>query len=454
MKSNVQSLNKMETQPIPSILLKMSLPLMLSMIFEAFYNIIDSLFIARVSENALTAISLAFPIQLLAISISVGTGVGINAALSKFLGQKEHKKANDIAINSIFLFLITYFIFFIFGVFFTRKFYSVQTNNEEILKLGVQYLSICMIFSFGSIGQITFQKILQSSGLMTLSMLSQLTGSIINIVLDPILIFGYFGLPKMGVSGAAIATVIGQIVAMIIAILLNHKKNHDIQFKVKHFKPNLQMIKEIYIVGGPAIIMQTLNSLMAFGVNNIIIGISTTAVATFGIYLKVQNFVFMPAFGINNGIIVLTAFNYGAQKKHRINQILKYGYIYSGTILILGTILFHIFAANIFNLFKASNQMLSIGIPQIRIISLSYIFVSYTLISQGFYQGLGNGVYSLIISAMRVIILLLPILYLLTKITQINNIWWAFVIAEGGAAIIATFLLKKIYRYKVAPMKN
>lgn len=452
MESEVMQENKMATAPVGSLLFKMSLPLIFSMLFEAFYNVVDSFFLSYVSENALTAVTLAFPIQLLVVSITVGTTVGVNAALSRMLGQKDQKGVNSVALNGIFLAVITYALFLLFGLFLVRPFFASQTDNIEIQNLGCQYLGICMIWSFGSCGQITFQKLLQSTGRTMLSMISQLTGALFNILFDPILIFGLLGFPKLGVAGAAIATVAGQILAFVIAVILNKTRNHEIQLHFRKFKPDVKMIGEIYRVGAPAIIMQALNSVMAFGVNIILITISNTAVAAFGIYIKVQNFFFMPVFGINNGVIVMTAFNYGAQKRKRIDDTVKFGMIYAETILISGIIVFHIFAQQIYGAFNASPELLSIGIPQLRIISLSYIFVGVTLIWQGFYQGLGNGLYSLIITLCRVIILLLPFLYLFSKITAVNNIWWSFVIAEGGSAIVGFFLLKKIYTNKVAVM--
>lgn len=454
METEAMADNKMAHAPVGSLLFKMSLPLIFSMLFEAFYNVVDSFFLSYVSEDALTAVTLAFPIQLLVVSISVGTTVGVNAVLSRLLGQKNQKGVNSAAVNGVFLAVITYVLFLLFGLFGVKPYFAAQTANSNIQFLGVQYLGICMIFSFGSCGQITYQKLLQSTGRTVLSMISQLTGALFNIIFDPILIFGLCGFPKMGVPGAAVATVVGQAIAFVIAVILNRTKNHEIQMHFHGFRPDGQMIKEIYRVGAPAIVMQALNSVMAFGVNIILIGISTTAVAAFGIYIKVQNFFFMPVFGINNGVIVMTAFNYGARQKKRINQTLKYGMLYAEVILIIGIIVFHVFTRQIYTAFNASPELLAIGIPQLRIISLSYIFVGLTLIWQGFYQGLGNGIYSLIITLMRVVILLLPFLYLFSRITDVNNIWWSFVIAEGGSAIIGAFLLKKIYNEKVAKIQE
>ena len=446
--------NKMATVPIGKLLFSMSLPLMLSMIMEALYNVVDSLFISRVSEKALTALSLSFPIQLLVVSISVGTGVGINSTLSRFLGQKNSKGVNDIATNGIFLESLTYILFLIFGLFFTKKFFASQTSNIEIYELGVDYLSICMIFSFGSVGQITFQKFLQSTGKTTLSMVSQLVGAIFNIIFDPLLIFGLCGFPKMGVKGAAIATVIGQIIAMFIAIYFNFSKNKEIHFNFKKFRPAKDMIYEIYKVGIPAIVMQSLNSLMAFGVNYILIKLSATAVTAFGIYIKVQNFIFMPAFGINNAVIAITAYNYGARKKERINSTLKFGILYASVIMILGMLMMQLFPRQILDLFDASQDLSNMGVIVMRTISLSFIFTALTLVWQGFYQALGNGIYSLVVTLLRVVVILLPVLYIFSVILPIDKIWIAFILAEFGSAIVAAFLLRHIYKEKIAILED
>jgi putative MATE family efflux protein len=437
--------NKMATAAIGKLLFTMSLPLMLSMLFEAFYNVVDSLFVAYISERALTAVSLAFPIQLLVVSVTVGTGVGINACLSRMLGERNQKGVDSAAMNGIFLVLITYIIFLIFGIFFTKVYFTSQTSDMEICQYGIDYLSVCMIYSFGAVGQIAFQRLLQSTGRTMLSMVSQLVGAVINIAFDPILIFGYFGFPAMGTKGAAIATVTGQIVAFGIAIYFNFAKNKEINFRLKGYRPDLRMIGEIYKVGAPAIVNQSLNSLMAFGVNFILIKISSTAVAAFGIYIKVQNFIFMPAFGVGNGAIAIIAFNYGAKQKKRINAGIKYGMIYACCIMLMGTLLIQVFANQILTLFDASADLMSAGAPALRIISSSFIFAALTLIMQSAYQGLGNGIYSLIITLMRVVVVLLPTLYAFTILFDLNQVWWAFVLAEGLSAVVGAFLLKRIY---------
>jgi putative MATE family efflux protein len=446
--------NKMATAPVGKLLFTMSLPLMFSMIMEALYNIVDSLFVAHLSEKALTALTLAFPVQLLVVSVTVGTGVGVNALLSRQLGEKNQRGIDKTAINGVFLSALTYLLFLAFGLFLAKPYFAWQTTDAEISRMGVEYLSICMIFSFGTVGQILFQRLLQSTGRTGLSMVSQLVGAVINIIFDPILIFGLFGVPKMGVAGAAIATVAGQIIAMGIALFFNITKNKDVHLRFRGFRPSIRVIAEIYRVGAPAIVNQSLNSLMAFGVNFILIKLSATAVAAFGIYIRIQNFVFMPAFGVNNGVIAIGAFNYGAKNKQRIDGTIKYGIIIAGSIMLIGAALIQVLTVPILNLFDASAALMDTGSAALRIISLSYLFVALTLIMQSVYQALGNGLYSLIITLMRVVVILLPTLWLFAKFFALNQIWWAFVLAEAVSALTGTFLLKQIYREKVKPLAH
>jgi putative MATE family efflux protein len=445
--------NKMATMPVGKLLLSMSLPLMLSMIMEALYNVVDSLFIARLSEKGLTALTLAFPVQLLVVSITVGMGAGINALLSRQLGEKNQEGVSATAMNGVFLAFLTSIVFLLFGIFLVKPYFAQQTGDREIYEMGVEYLSLCMILSCGSVGQITFQRLLQSTGRTGLSMVSQLVGAVFNLIFDPLLIFGLCGFPKLGVLGGAIATVAGQIIAMGIAIFFNLVKNKDVHFHFQGFRPDKKVITEIYHVGIPAMVNQSLNSLMAFGVNIILIQLSATAVAAFGIYIRIQNFVFMPAFGVNNGVIAIGAFNYGAKNKKRIDQTIKSCLLIAGSILVLSILLIQTLTTPILQLFNASEQLMDMGSAALRIISLSYVFVAVTLIMQGVYQALGNGTYSLIITLMRVVIVLIPGLYIFLKIVPINQIWWAFVLAEGVSAVVGVFLLKRIYHEKVQPLK-
>ena len=444
--------NKMAAEPVGKLMFTMSVPIILSMAIEALYNVVDSLFVARISENALTAVSLAFPIHLLIIAVVIGTNVGVSSSLSRRLGAKDQRGVDTTAGNGIFLTVLTCIVFLCFGFFFSKSYYRWQTSNAEIYQLGTEYLSICLIFSFGSIGQITFQRLLQATGKTTLSMVSQLIGAVFNIIFDPILIFGLFGLPAMGVKGAAIATVTGQSLALVIALCFNLLKNKEINFSLKNCKPNRPIIRDIYRVGAPAIINQSFNSLLALGVNFIIISISSTAVAAFGIYIKIQNFIFLPAFGLNNGVIAITAFNYGARNKKRIDSAIRFGVLYVVCIMLTGTVLIQVFANGIISLFDASGELALTGIGALRIISLTYVFTGFTVITQGICQALRNGLYSLIITLTRVVVILLPVLYLFSKIFPLNQVWWAFTIADVSSAILGILLLRHIYSKKIMPL--
>ncbi len=453
-KENISPEHELLTISTRKLLLTRSLPLMLSMFVASLYNVVDSLFVSHISENALTAISLAFPIQLLMISITVGISIGINASLSRFLGEKNQKGVNEVASNGIFLALLVYLLFLIFGVFFTKSYFASQTSDPEICRLGVEYLSIVTILSLGSILQINFERFLQSTGKTTLSMISQLIGTTINIVLNPILIFGLLGFPKMGVIGAAIATVVGQTVAMGVAIFFNLNKNKEIQFSLQKFRPNGKIIGTILKVGTPAILIQALDqALLAFGVNLILIQSSSTVVAAFGVYYRVQSFALMPVWGLYNIFISIAAFNYGAKNRKRINETIKYGMLYASAIMLVGMTIIQLIPTQLLGLFDASEELISIGVAAMRIISLSYILLAFSVISQGFFQALGNGIYSLIVTLVRVAILF-PTLYILFKVFEINVVWWAFVLANACSALVGAFLLKHIYSQKVATIVN
>jgi putative MATE family efflux protein len=446
--------NKMATEPVGKLMFTMSVPIIVSMAIEALYNVVDSLFVARIGENALTAVSLAFPVHLLIIAVVIGTNVGVGSSLSRRLGAKDQHGVDTSAGNAIFLAVLTCIVFLCFGLFFTKAYFRWQTSNAEIYRLGTEYLSICLVFSFGSIGQITFQRLLQATGKTTLSMVSQLIGAVFNIIFDPILIFGLFGFPAMGVKGAAIATVTGQSLALVIALCFNLLKNKEINFGLKNCRPNGHIIRDIYRVGAPAIINQSFSSLMALGVNYIIISISSTAVAAFGIYIKIQNFIFLPAFGLNNGVIAITAFNYGAKDKKRVDSAIRFGVIYAVCIMLTGTVLIQIFANGIISLFDVSGELALIGIGALRIISLTYVLTGFTLIAQGICQALRNGLYSLGITLARVVVVLFPVLYLFSKLFPLNQIWWAFTIAEVSSAVAGIFLLRHMYAKKIMPLDS
>ena len=444
--------NKMSVMPIRKLLINMSVPIMISMFVQALYNVVDSIFVAQINENALTAVSLAFPVQNLMIAIAVGTGMGINSLLSRSLGEKKYEKANDAAKNGIFLAFLSYIVFLIFGLLFTKNYFRSQTDNQQILEYGIAYLRIISIGSIAKFTQIIFERLLQSTGKTFHAMITQGTGAIINIILDPILIFGYFGLPKMGTAGAALATIIGQATAALMAIYFNLTINKEININMKGFKPNLNIIKKIYTVGIPSIVMMSITSVATYGINKILNKFSSTAIAVLGAYLKLQSFVFMPVFGLNNGMVPIIAYNYGAKNKERIIKTIKLSIIYATCIMIIGLLLIQILPDKILGLFNASEDMLNIGIPALRTISLSYIFAGISIVSSSVYQAFGNGLLSLIISASRQLLVLLPATYILSLFGNIDLVWWAYPIAEIASVILSIIFLKYIYDKNVAPM--
>lgn len=438
--------NKMGVMPVNKLLMNMSLPMMISMLVQALYNVVDSIFVSRIDENALTAVSMAFPIQSLMIALGAGTGVGVNALLSRSLGEKDYDRVNKAAGNGIFLAGINYLVFLLVGILVTTPFYLSQTKDAQILSYGQQYLTIICCCSFGMYGQFIFERLLQSTGRTFYTMITQSIGAIINIILDPIFIFGYFGVPKMGVAGAAIATVIGQIVAGTIALVINIKKNDEIQLRLKGFRPDGKIIARIYEVGIPSIIMQAIGSVMTYGMNRILIVFSSTAVAVFGVYFKLQSFIFMPVFGLNNGMVPIIAYNYGAGKKDRLIKTLKLSIIYAVGLMLLGVIIFQLFPAPLFALFDASETMIAIGIPALRIISLSFIFAGFCIVCGSLFQALGNGVYSMVVSIARQLLVLLPVAYLLSLSGKVEAVWWAFPIAEIVSLSLTVFFMFRINR--------
>lgn len=443
--SQKQAENKMGTMPVNQLLFSMSLPMIISMLVQALYNVIDSVFVAKVGEASLTAVSLAFPVQNLIIAVAAGTGVGVNALLSRSLGEKNQKMANSAAVNGLFVFLVSYAAFALLGLFFSRLYFSIQTTNQDIINQGTAYLSICTIFSFGIFIEIALERIMQSTGRTIYNMITQGLGAIINIILDPILIFGLLGFPPMGITGAAVATVIGQIAAMALLLYFNLTKNPDVDLSMKHFKPDQQTIKEIYKVGLPSIIMQSISSVMTFGVNKILLIFSETAVSVFGIYFKLQSFIFMPVFGLNNGMVPIVAYNYGARKKDRIMKTIRSSIAAAVAIMLLGLAIFQLFPAQLLSLFDASEHMISIGIPALRIISLSFLFAGYCIVVGSVFQALGNGVYSLVVSIARQLVCILPVAYGFAKIFGLSAVWYAFPLAEIISMVMTTLLFRRIY---------
>ncbi|MGD8400062.1 MAG: MATE family efflux transporter [Bacillota bacterium] len=444
--------NKMGVMPIRRLLITMSAPMMISMLVQALYNIVDSMFVAQINENALTAVSLAFPLQNLMIAVAAGTGVGINALLSRSLGEKNAANANKAACNGIYLALLSCLAFVIFGFFGVRRFFEVQTQVAEITRRGREYLTICCVFSGALFGQVTFERLLQSTGKTVYSMITQALGAITNIILDPILIFGYGGLPRLGVAGAAVATVIGQALAMLVAIYFNLTKNHEINLKVRKFHPDGAIIRRIYAVGVPSIIMVTVGSVMVFGMNKILLTFTSTAVAVFGVYFKLHSFVFMPIFGLNNGMVPILAYNLGAKKKARLTGTIKLSIKYAILIMLIGLAVFQLIPDKLLLLFNASQEMLTIGIPALRIISISYLFAGFCIVAGSVFQALGNGFMSLIVSVARQMVVLLPAAYLLARSGSVNLVWWAFPIAEIASLTCSGVLMKRLYDREIRPL--
>lgn len=444
--------NKMGTMPVNKLLISMSLPMMISMLVQAMYNIVDSIFVSFVGEDALTAVSLAFPVQNLMIAIATGTAVGINSLLSKSLGEKNFKEVNNAANNGVFLAVLSSLAFLIFGFFFSGTFFRVQTADPEILAYGTDYLAICSIFSFGLFGQITFQRLLQSTGRTVYNMVSQITGAVLNIILDPILIFGYFGLPAMGVAGAAWATIIGQLVAMVLALSFNLKFNPEIQLSFKGFRPKASTIRRIYSVGVPSIIMQAIGSVMTFGMNKILMGFTSTATAVFGVYFKLQSFIFMPVFGLNNGLVPIVAYNYGARRKERITAAIRLAITYAISIMVVGFLVFQIFPDQLLGFFNPSEELLAIGRPALRIISTAFLGAGFCIVSGTVFQALGQGVLSLLNSVCRQLVVLLPAAFLLSLSGNLNLVWLAFPIAEVFSIILSAIFLRRVYTNIINPI--
>ena len=438
--------NKMGVMPVNKLLVSMSVPMMVSMLISALYNIVDSIFVSRICEDALTAVSMAFPLQCLMMGLGIGTGVGVNALLSRALGARKLNDVNKVAMNGVFLAAVCYVVFLFVGLFAVRPFFASQTDNPEILEYGIQYMTIVCTCSFGLYFQFIFERLLISTGRTVLSMITQSTGAIINIIFDPICIFGLFGVPQMGVAGAAVATVAGQIVAALLALLFNFKKNEEVTLSFKGFKPDLYVIKEIYKIGLPSIVMQAVGSVMNYIINKILIGFTSTAVAVFGVYYKMQSFIFMPIFGLNNGLVPIVSYNFGAANRKRVMKSWKTALVYAVLIMVVGTLLFELIPQYMFMLFDASDSMLSIGIKAFRIIGIHFPVAGYCIITGTMFQALGKSMYTLITSVMRQVVVLIPAAYLLSLLGNVDYVWWAFPIAEIMSAAATTFFFIKLYR--------
>jgi putative MATE family efflux protein len=441
--------NIMGTMPLNKLLLSMSVPMMISMMVQALYNIVDSIFVARINENALTAVSLAFPVQILMISVGVGTGVGVNAFLSRSLGEGNFDHVNKAAANGLFLVWASSLLFVLAGFFGAELFFRSQTGIEEIVQYGKDYLFIVCVFSAAVFSQITFERLLSSTGKTFYAMISQSAGAVTNIILDPIMIFGLFGFPKMEVKGAAAATVIGQAVAALIALYFNLTKNHEVKISFKGFRPEGAVIKSIYKVGLPSILMQSIGSVMTYGFNRILISFTETAAAVFGVYFRLQSFVFMPVFGLNNAMVPIIAFNYGARQKKRIVKTIKLSIRYAVGIMLLGVLAFELIPDKLLLLFNAAGEMLSIGVTALRITAIHYGFAGFCIVLISVFQALGNGLESLFVSVARQLLVLLPAAWLLSLSGSVDMVWWSFPIAEAAALIISSVIMKRLYDKKI-----
>ncbi len=451
------SQNKMGTMPVRKLLISMSLPMMASMLVQALYNIVDSIFVARVSEAALTAVSISFPIQNLMIAFGVGIGVGVNALLSKSLGEGDQPRAQRIALQGIFIEVICCVIFILVGIFAMDLFFRGQTADAEIIALGKDYLSICCIFSVGLFAQLIFERLLQATGRTVLSMISQCAGALINIIFDPILIFGvsWLGIPAMGVTGAAIATVFGQIVGGIVAIVLNVRRNRELDFRFRGFRPDGKLCGGILFIGIPSAIMGSIGSFMTYGVNKILFAfeeVGKTAAAVFGVYFKLQSFVFMPVFGLNNGMVPIVSYNYGAKRPDRITQTIRLSAIYAVAIMAAGVAVVQLIPDKLLLLFDASEQMLTIGVPALRIISTCFVFAGFSIVCSSVFQALGNSIFSMIMSITRQLAVLLPAAYILAHAFGLHAVWYAFPIAEFVSLALSIIMLSHTYKKVIMPL--
>ena len=434
--------NKMGTMPENKLLLSMAVPMMISMLVQALYNIVDSIFVSRICEDALTAVSMAFPWQNIVIAIAVGFGVGINALLSRALGQKNAERVNQVAVNGLLLAGLSYLLVLVAGLIGIRAYMRTQTDIESIVNFGITYLNICILCSFGVFIEITFERFLQATGRTIYSMITQLAGALTNIILDPILIFGLLGFPKLGIAGAAWATVIGQCVGAVVAVTLNHFKNPEVHLRLRHIRPNGHLMGEITAISIPSIIMSCISSLTCFVMNMILIAYSSTAVAVFGVYFKLQSFVFMPVFGLNNGMVPIIAYNYGAQKPERIHKTIRLGMAYAVAIMAVGLLVFQLIPKQLLLMFDASDAMLGIGAPALRIMSLAFVFAGVGIASSSACQAFGYSVYSMLISIARQIVVLIPAAYLLSLTGVLRSIWFAFPIAEIVSLFLSLFFLR------------
>ena len=444
--------NKMGVMPVPKLLMNMALPMIISMLVQALYNIVDSIYVSQVSESAVTALSLAFPVQNLQVGFAVGLGVGVNSLLSKSLGQKNQEAADRAAGNGILLELIAVVLFVLFGLFGVRRYFSMQSQVAETVESGIAYTRICCVFTMGMFLEILGERLLQATGRTMHSMVVQATGAIINIILDPIFIHGRFGIPAMGVAGAAVATVIGQWIGACLCIFFNLRYNSDIRFSWRFLKPKAGTVGPILAVGVPAIVMNAIGSVMNFGMNQILQSFQETATGVFGIYYKLQSFFFMPLFGMNSATISIIAYNYGAKKPDRIVKTLRWACGIAVGIMLAGLLAFQLAPDVLLGLFNPSEDFLAIGTSALRIISFHFPVAAFCIILGACFQALGNGIYSTIVSLCRQLFVLLPVAYLLSLTGDVHNVWWAFPVAEIASGFVTALLFTRIYRQKVKPL--
>lgn len=444
--------NKMGVMPVGKLLVNMALPMIISMLVQAFYNIVDSVYVSQVSESAVTALSLAFPVQNMQIGFAVGVGVGVNALLSQSLGRKDQESVNWAAGQGVFLALVATALFMLFGFFGVRPYYTMQSTVAETVEGGIAYTSICCIFTVGVFIQVLCERLLQSTGRAMQTMILQGTGAIINIILDPVFIHGWWGMPRMGVAGAAVATVIGQCTGAVLGIYLNLRHNPEVQLHVKFMKPNWKVIAPILEVGIPSVVMNGIGSVMNFGMNQILQGFNEVATGVFGIYYKLQSLFFMPLFGINNATISILAYNYGARKPKRIVHTLKLATAVAVCIMLVGLAVFQLFPQALLGIFNPTEEFLAIGVKALRILCLPFPVAAICISLGASFQALGKGSYSTVVSLCRQLIVLLPAAYLLSLTGSVDNVWWSFPIAEVMSALVTGLLFAKLYRQKVKPL--
>jgi putative MATE family efflux protein len=439
--------NKMGVMPIPKLIFNMSIPMVISMLLQALYNIVDSAFVGMYSSDALEAVSIAFPVQNLMIAVATGTGVGINALLSRHLGEKRYDAADKTANTGIFLAACSYIAFALLGLILVRPFYEMQSNLESVVVYGEEYLTIITVCGFGLFGEIVGERLLQSTGRTFYSMITQGIGAIINIILDPIMIFGLFGMPRMGVTGAAVATVIGQCIACVLAMIFNVKINKDIHIRFRMIiKPIKAEIAKIYEIGIPSIIMASITSVLTVGMNLILKGFSEDAITVFGVYFKLNSFIFMPVFGLNNGLVPIMSYNYGAKKPERIKKSIRLGMSCAVAYMLFGLIIFQTIPDKLLMIFSANEGVMSIGVIALRIISLSFIFAGVGIVSSTVFQAVGNPLHSLLMSVLRQLVIILPVAYLLSLTGNVDNVWWSYPIAEVCSFLLCLFFMRKTLR--------